>query len=99
MSLSISIALVGDLDIRSGGACQDENVARRVAGSIGVPVFPKCDILVAVHCFNSPVISVQVQDVFGVRLGQAGAQPGRFRFAFHYISGPDMRAAARDAGT
>ena len=86
------------LEQSSGGACQDENVARRVAGSIGVPVFPKCDILVAVHCFNSPVMSVQVQDVFGIRLGQAADQPGRFRFAFHDISGPDMRAAARDAG-
>ena len=84
-----------------GATGEREDILRRIVRTVCVAIFSQCDVLVSMHDFNLPMISIEPQNGFWCDRCHAGYQIGDLRFAFRDLAFADMAATTgdtRDAG-
>lgn len=64
--------------------------------TVCVAIFSQCDVLVSMHDFNLPMISIEPQNGFWCGRCHAGYQIGDLRFAFRDLAFADMAATTGD---
>ena len=73
-----------------GATGEREDILRRMVRTVCVAIFSQCDVLVSMHDFNLPMISIEPQNGFWCGRCHTGYQIGNLRFAFRDLAFADM---------